>query len=418
MTRFILALVLLACVVPACVAPARAQAYVHDARAAVPIPALLGRGDAGVAVATRETAFFVNPAHVAATAGGFHLTLAGVGVGLTPSVLGVVERIRDEADGLDGYDECDTDGDGIPDDLCNAGGGSTSDAVGELLGMARRPAELRGTVLLPSFSFRAGNVGASGGLFAHSRLRVQAAETARGDSLYTFMQTDGIAAATLSGVLPEAVTEAVGKVTLGAGVRAVRRYATLYDLDPDDLEALDDPALVAGAAVAVDVGALWETPVDGLDAALAVYDVGGTMDYAPSDFFGLIETDGASAQARRIGTALAGRDGRASFRVGVAYRPLLPLSAPVVTLAADVVSASTTGYRQSLPGHVRLGAEALVAGRIGLRAGLAGGGPSLGATLDLVAVKLDYALFAQPSGRIPGEDGGVRHALLLRLGLD
>lgn len=139
-------------VAAALAAPAGAQAYVNDARAAVPIPSLLGRGDAGVAVARRETAFFVNPAHVAAGGGGFHLTLLGVGAGMTPSVASIAQRLYDETQG--GLDACDLD----PqcDGLSNT----------EIVSMTRQPAELRGTLLLPSFSVRSGNVGVSVGLFA------------------------------------------------------------------------------------------------------------------------------------------------------------------------------------------------------------------------------------------------------------
>lgn len=207
-------------------------------------------------------------------------------------------------------------------------------------------------------------------------------------------------------------------MTLGAGLRYVRRYASLYDLDAGALDALDDPALVEGSALAVDLGALWETPVQGLDAALAIYDLGGAMEYDETSFFDLLGGGGSDLQTARIVRALDGRDGKPSFRAGAAYRPAVPAGVPPLTLAADYVSASTTGYAQSLPGHLRLGAEATVARRLAVRLGLSGGGPSAGLTLDLVAMKLDYAVFSQPTGRFDGQDGGIRHALLLRLGLD
>lgn len=400
--------------------PASAQEYIQDARAAALVPSVLGRGDAGVALARRETAFFTNPAHVAATPGGFHLSLVGLAAGLNPTALDVGRRVYDEANGYSGNEEpCDTDGDGVPDDYCTGSGTSTEDTADELVRMARRPADLRGTILLPSVSFRAGSVGVSAGTFVQSTMRVQAAaDAATGDSLlYTFMQTDGIGALTLSATLPAAVTAAVGKVTAGIGARYVRRFATTYDVDPGELDALGDPALVEGAAVSVDLGALWETPVDGLDAGLAVYDLGGTMDYVPSDFFGLLGEGGTTAEARRIERALEGRDGRRSFRVGAAYRPIVGPGVPEIVLLADYVSASTTAYTQPLLQHLRLGAEATLGGVLAARAGFGGGGPSVGATLTLVVLRLDYALYTRPSGRVEGADGGFQHALLVRLGL-
>ena len=394
-------------------APASAQQYRQDARAAVAFPSMLGRGDAGVALPSRETSFFVNPAHVAATSGRFHFSLGGLAAGMTPSALDVGRRVRDEADGYEDYDEvCDTDGDGVPDDVCSGDGTSTGDLAAEIVSMTRRPAELRGAVLLPSVSFRAGRFGVSAGAFVHSTARVQSARTAAGDSVHAFGQADGIGAVTVSAALPAGLSA-------GVGARYVRRFATVYDLDPGALDALDDPALVEGSTVAVDVGVLWATPVRGLAAGLAVYDLGGAMSYAPSDFYGLLGTGGTEVEARRVAAALSGRDGRPSFRLGAAYRPALPPGAPVgLALAADYVSASTAAYEPSPLQHLRLGAEATLGRVLAARAGLGGGGPSVGATLNLVAFKLDYALYTQPTGRVAGEDGGFRHALLVRLGLD
>ncbi len=374
-------------------APASAQDYAHDARAEALIPAMLGRGDAGVAIPTRETAFFINPSHVAATTGGFHFSLVGVAVRGTPSVQTVGERLLDEIES----DE------------------SSSTLTRELAAEMRQPLEARATALLPSFSFRAGRVGASAGAFVHSTARVQSIGAPDGDSLYAFTQTDGIGAFTLSVQLPESQA---GAITVGAGARYIRRYASTYDLYSEDIEDLDDPALVEGSTVAVDLGAHWRTPVAGLDAAVAVYDLGGGMEYEPSDFFGLLGSGGDASEAQRIERAFEGRDGRASFRVGAAYRPALSNPVVGVVLAADYVSASTTAYSQSLLGHLRLGAEATLGNRLGVRAGLSGAGPSVGASLNLVVLKLDYALFSQHTGRIEGQDGGFRHALLLRLGLD
>lgn len=376
--------------------PAWAQTYVQDAHAVGLVPAMLGRGDAGVALPTRETSFFVNPAHVAATDGGLHVSLVGLAVGGTASIRTVGDRVLDAIDG-----------DGL-----------TGALADDLVADTRRPVEMGGTVLLPSVSFRAGRVGVSAGAFVHTRARMQSADLAAGDSMFAFMQTDGIGALTISARLPESVSRAVGPITVGVGARYIRRFATTYDLDPGNLNELDDPALVEGSTVAVDLGALWSTPVAGLDAALAVYDLGGGMAYAPSDFFGLLGTGGDSEQARRIGAAFDGRDGSPSFRLGAVYRPALPPSVPAVAFAADYVSASTTAYSQSLLGHLRLGTEVSVGRRLGVRAGLSGAGPSVGATLDLFVLKLDYALYSQHTGRIEGQDGGFRHALSLRLGSD
>ena len=388
--------------------PALGQAYVQDARAVAAIPAMLGRGDAGVALPTRETSFFVNPAHVAATEGTFHLSLLGLGAGGTAAAVDVIREIyyRETE-----YDLCDLDGDGQDESYCETVGAPVDGAA--LAAETRRPLGGHGTLALPSVSFRSGALGVSAGTFLQSTVRVQSAATAAGDSLYAFMQTDGIAAVTLSAALP-------AYVTVGAGLRYVRRFASTDDFDAAEIAGMNDPAYAEGAAVAVDAGAFWQTPVVGLDAGLAVYNLGGTMDYVPSEFFGGIGGDHTRADAEQVVADLDGRDGKPSFRAGIAYRPTLPESVPyTVVLLADYVSASTTAYVQPALQHLRLGAEAQISGAFAARAGFGGGGPALGATLNLRVVKLDYALYSQRSGRFEaGEDGGFRHALLLRLGLD
>ena len=237
---------------------------------------------------------------MAATTGGFHVSFVGVAVGATPSALTARERALDAFEG----DDSDALLDGLVADM-------------------RSPAELGGTVLLPSVSFRAGRVGGSAGAFVHTTAPdAVGRDGAAGDSVLAFMQADGIGAATLSARLPES---AAGTFTIGAGARYVRRYATAYDLVPDGLDVLGDPAIVEGSTVAVDLGAHWATPVAGLDAAVAVYDLGGGMAYEPSDFFDLFDT-GDSSEARRIGRAFDGRDGTPSFRVrrGVPARAVEP----------------------------------------------------------------------------------------------
>ena len=161
-------------------APTAAQAYVNDARASVPVPSMLGRGDAGVAVARRETSFFVNPAHVAAGDGRLHVTLAGIGAGLTSSAPGVVQRISGEADG-------------------GSSCGGLTDT--ELVAATLQPAEARGTLLLPSFSVRSGNVGVSAGLF-HTPAPARAVAQRDGARLGVRLHADDIAAATLRARLP------------------------------------------------------------------------------------------------------------------------------------------------------------------------------------------------------------------------
>ena len=387
-------------------APATAQSYVQDARAVATVPAMLGRGDAGVALPTRETSFFVNPAHVAATEGKFHLSLFGLGAGGTAAAVDVVRQLyyRETT-----YEFCDLNGDG-QDDYCE-----TSAAVdgAALAAETRRPLGGHGTLLLPSVSFRSGSLGVSAGTFLQSTVRVQSAATATGDSLYAFMQTDGIAAVTVSATLP-------AYVTVGAGLRYVRRFASTDDFDAADTAGMNDPAYAEAGGVAFDAGAFWRTPVAGLDAALAVYNLGAAMDYVPSEFFGGIGSDVTLADAEGVAANMNRRGSAPSFRAGFAYRPTLPESVPFqMVLLADYVSASTTTYVQSAVQHLRLGAEAQISGAFAARAGFGGGGPSLGATLNLRVLKLDYALYSQRSGRFEaGEDGGFRHALLLRLGLD
>ncbi|MEP0545452.1 MAG: hypothetical protein ABJF88_00820 [Rhodothermales bacterium] len=372
--------------------PVRAQSAA-DARAAVPSPLMLARGDAGVALPDRATALFYNPAHLG-QATGAHVTITGLSIGSSSSVLDAIDFYENELANAD--------------DLSDSELEEVEDRAYDLLGS---PITLRSTVHLPSFSFRAGSVGVGFGAFVQQTARAQAVDTgARYPEAAVFGQVDGIVA--LAAGAPVVGTP----LTLGVSGRYVQRHVSAYREEIDDF---DTPPLLRGSTLAFDVGALYQTKVPGLTAGLAVYDlVGGGMSYSRTDFYGLLgDVDADSDVEEQAREALEDRGGP-SLRLGAAYQvPAERLGGfGRAAVMADWLSSSTTEDGQGLFRKLRLGAEAGF-GPIRLRGGFGQGYPSVGAGLDLLVLRLDYALYAQQEGLASASDGATyAHFLQVRIG--
>lgn len=372
--------------------PTRAQGSSTDARAAVPSPLMLARGDAGVALADAETALFYNPAHLGQTPGGY-LTVFGATVGSSTRAFDVVEFYEDQlSDAAD-----------LPDE-------ELEEVEERALDLLDPPITLRATAHLPAFAFRAGTVGVGFGAFVQETARAQALDTGgEYPTAVVFGQADGIVA--LSGGAAVPGTD----LTLGLGARYIRRYVSAYS---EAIDEFDTPPLLYGSTVAFDVGALYATPVGGLTAGLALYDlVGGGMSYEEDDFYGLLGDVEAEAAVVEGAQELLEEQAGPSLRLGAAYelppRYLGQLSRAVAM--ADWVSASTTSEGQSLFRKLRLGAEGAL-GPLRLRVGVGQGYPSLGVGVDLLALQFDYALYGRQEGLEPGDGGSYAHLLQLRLG--
>lgn len=372
--------------------PVRAQSTA-DARAAAVSPAMLARGDAGVAFPDRATGLFYNPAHLGRATRAY-FTVAGVAVSSSASVLDAVDFYRNEL--VDAGDLSD-------DEL--------ADVEARAYDLLASPITLRSTVHLPAFGFRVGTVGVGLGLFVQQTARGQALDTGeRYPEAAVFGQVDGIVA--LAAGTPVPGTD----LTLGLSARYVQRHVTAYQ---EAIDRFDTPALLRGSTVAFDLGALYDTPLPGLTAGLAVYDlVGGGMSYERGDFYGLLDEDEVDPGVEERAREALEEHGGPSLRLGAAYTvPAAKLGGfGGLTVMGDWVSASTSVDGQSLFRKVRLGAEAGF-GPLRLRGGFGQGYPSLGASLDLLVFQLDYALYAQQEGLAAASDGTLyAHFLQVRIG--
>ena len=372
--------------------PVRAQSPA-DARAAVPSPVMLARGDAGVALPDRGTALFYNPAHLG-QATGAHFTVTGISVGSSTSVF----------DAIDFYES----------DLADAGDLSDAeleeveDRAYDLLGS---PVTLRSTVHLPSFAFRAGAVGVGFGAFVQQTARGQALDTGeRYPEAAVFGQVDGIVVLALGAPVPGT------PLTLGLSGRYVQRHVSAYR---EVINRFDTPALLYGSTLAVDVGALYQTSVPGLTAGLAVYDlIGGGMTYERDNFYGLLGDGDVDLDVEERAREALEDHGGPSMRIGAAYQvPAEKLGGfGRAIVMADWLSASTTEDGQGLFRKLRLGAETGF-GPLRLRGGFGQGYPSVGAGLDLLILRLDYALYAQQEGLAAASGGATyAHFLQVRIG--
>ena len=396
--RVLCAVMFIVCVWPAAFsAISLAQGSSLEAHAFPLQPAMLGRGDAGVARPDLHVAPLVNPAHLGADwGGGVRVTVAGLAASGRPNRVGDAITFFDE--NLENIDNLN-----LPDEEVDR-------IEEEALDLFARPISLRSTALLPSVTFRAGSVGIGAGAYVTQTARGQAIPDLIAPSFAMFGQLDAIYA--VGAGMPLGDTG----VRVGMTGRYVDRYVLSYLQTFDDF---DSPPLLYGSSIALDIGFQYDVPsVEGLTAALAIYDlVGGNVTYEENDVFDLLDGElpepGSVERAQDLLDELDG----SSTRLGVAYaipRRLLPSMGPSIVLV-DWVSGSSTREGQSFFRKFRIGAETR-AGRAQLRAGLSQGLPSVGVGLNVWVVHLDYALFGRQEGLAPSDGASYAHTVQLRVG--
>lgn len=389
-------------------APAESQRLSQFSRAAVDAPQVLARGGAGVAVPTAESALFYNPAHLA------RLELPRVRI----EVLGVQGATSTNFFGNLGFMLGDVR------DAVDAGFGlplTSEDRAlfDEALDRGARPTVGQAAVALPVVMLRH-EYGAFGfGVFGTNTTRYRFDDIGGGVPLLDlFSQADVLAVASGAAVIPDT------PIAAGITTRLARRYIgskykDLLAIDPDHEQLY----VISGTTLAVDLGlhALDVAPsLPGrLDFGLAVYDLlGGGFNYSHDGSITL--TGNGEINQReldRILDAFSGRDGAISARLGAAYH--LDVLGPLAdaSLALDWVSASSSESRQPFLTGLRLGAEATVATRLALRAGVGQGYPAGGFGLILPGMRLDYSVFGVEEGRLPGQLRRYTHLIQLRVGL-
>jgi len=374
---------------------AMAQGTYLDAHASPVQPAMLARGDAGVARPDLHIASLVNPAHLGKDwGGGVRVTILGLGVSGRPNR--VSDAITFFEDNLEDIDE-------LPDEEVDR-------IEEEALVLFDRPITLRSAALLPSVTFRAGTVGISAGAYISQTARGQATPDLIAPSFAMFGQIDGVFA------IGAGVPLGDSGVRVGLTGRYVERYVSTYMQTFDDF---DVPPILYGSTVALDLGAQYDVPgVEGLTTAFAVYDLlGGNMTYEEDDVFDLLDGETPEPGSADRARALLDEFDGPSMRLGVAYeipRRYLP-SMGASTVLVDWVSGSSTSESQSFFRKLRIGAETN-AGRLQVRAGLSQGLPAGGIGLNVWVAHLDYAIYGRQEGLAPSDGSTYAHTVQLRFG--
>jgi len=399
----------------ACVGPSSLQAQNnrYTDRSFVPSPAVLGMGDAGVALPGIEQSFFYNPAHLPVAASHFTIlgTQGAVSRTLDDQIRFYNQRVEPAAE--EDYD-------------------LSTEALADLHSRARalgpRPGRGQGAVLLPSFIYSPGSFGVGGGVFAKTALNYRIEAGGAGiPSVHLLNRTDLMALVSLGLDL-----RVVGLSDLAVGVTGTQtRRSLAFKREPLGRFTDNETAVMLdGMTFQIDAGLVytpdWLTGKAGtLRAAATVYDlIGQEYGYNSSGsgrmpFIGEVvtrtNTDQTEALDREAAQARQAFGLKPSYRVGVAYQ------VPSVSFLNDVaLTADYQGYRsgfQTPLARLHIGARAEVAGPLRLRAGLSSGYPSGGMGVQFGAFHLDYSVHGVEEGRTPGQLRTYVHTarLLLRL---
>lgn len=370
-------------------------------------------GGAVAAVASSETAFFYNPAHLARIdLSRPKITFIGAGVSASSEILDEYRFIRDELEPAidEGLEEI------------------RAQDYDRLIALYDRALELGSsqsaatlTAYGPSVQMSVSGSEAFGiGLFGTNTSRMQFIDVGVGiPRVDAYNQLDIIVP------VAGAVTIPNTNIALGLAASYTRRYLTakgalLEELDPDE----EHLYVLKGSALSFDAGVHMENVLPNVDLGAAVYQLfGGGFDYSYSSRIDVTGNDGPDDEAEivQLEERFNARSASPSYRVGMAYRLPVPESAAGVlsnvTLSADYVSSSTSEFDQTTGAHIRVGLGADIGGILNVRSGYSQGYPSIGAGLNLRFVKLDYAYYGVEDGRKPGQFGRFNHQLQVRFGL-
>lgn len=366
-------------------------------RSFVPSPALLGMGDAGVALIGDERHFFYNPAQLPQTTS--HFTVIGVQAAasrdLTDQIRFFNRRIQPAIES-----EFDLDANTLEQLYRDANR------------LGQNPIRGHGAVVLPSFVYSTNGVGLGGGLFAKTAVNYRVRDAGLGvPEVYLLSRTDVMAVASLG--LDLGTIDLQGAKVGVTGTRTRRFLA--FENKPLDTFAEDETAiLLEGNTFQIDVGALyspqWSIPGH-VTFGGAVYDLlDQRYDYAFGGAPRIPFLEGIIAESATVDAGTADEEVerarerfrlQTSYRVGVAYHVVSASFLNDVRFAVDYA-----GYghqEQNVLARIHVGGEAMLGEAVAVRGGLSAGYPTGGLGVHLGSLELDYAYHAFEEGRAPGQ---------------
>lgn len=397
-----------------------AQSDLQTNRSFVASPKVLGMGDAGVALASKRTAFFYNPAHLGRSASLLSINIVGASGSISNSVVDQARFFNDRLQPA------------IDAGIDNLTDSELRSLYEEAFAQGQQRASLNSQFLLPSVIVGMHGVGVGGGLFATTGLNYRIRDAGlRLPQLDIVGRTDLMGVATAGVDLEEMV--GVSGLAVGLTGKYTRRFLTIKDKPIDAFSTEENIYVLEGRSLGFDVGVLYDVgivPTPGtLTLGATIYDMlASDFDYVyygmPEDLPLLGEQigDGSSSpvDARRVEQEEAYANERyalsPSYRVGVAYQP------PGIGFLGNLgFAADYIGYRQPLVdqsflAHLHLGAQLQLLRLFKVRGGFSQGYPTVGGGLGLGLVHVDYAYHGVEDGRIPGQIYNQRHTAQVVVG--
>lgn len=401
------------------VLPVEAQNRMQTNRSFVSSPKVLGMGDAGVALASRQTSFFYNPAHIGRSASLIHINFAGVHGSISNSVVDQVEFFNNRLQPA------------IDTGIDNLSDAELRSLYEDTFAQGQARSSVNGQFLLPSVVIGGKGVGIGAGAFASTGFDYRIENAGLGlPQLNVVSMTDIMGVATV-GIDFQKMMGFSG-LAVGITGKYTRRFLTVKNKPIDAFSSDENVYFIEGRSLGFDVGVLYDVgliPLPGtLTLGATAYDIRASdFDYifygTPADLPVIgdqIDSDDfvvdpvqAEKEVRHANERYALSP---SYRVGVAYSPPSVGFLGSLSVAADYIGYKNSVVDQSFLAHLHVGAQMRLLRIFKVRGGLSQGYPSFGGGLGLGIIHFDYAFHGVEDGRIPGQIRNQRHSAQVRIG--
>lgn len=399
--------------------PAEAQNRMQTNRSFVTSPKVLGMGDAGVALSSRNTSFFYNPAHIGRSASLIHINFAGVHGTISNSVVDQVEFFNNRLQPA------------IDTGIDNLSDAELRSLYEDTFAQGRAPSSVNGQFLLPSVIIGGKGVGVGAGVFATTGLDYRIENAGLGlPQLNVASMTDIMGVATVGIDLQKMM--GFSGLAVGVTGKYTRRFLTVKNKPIDAFSSDENVYFIEGRSLGFDVGVLYDVgliPIPGtLTLGATAYDIRASdFDYifygTPADLPVIgdqIDSDDFVVDPVQAEKEVQHANDRyalsPSYRIGVAYSPPSVGFLGSLSVAADYIGYKNPTVDQSFFAHLHMGAQMRLLRIFKVRGGLSQGYPTFGAGLGLGIIHFDYAFHGVEEGRIPGQIRNQRHSAQVRIG--
>jgi hypothetical protein len=399
--------------------PAEAQNRMQTNRSFVTSPKVLGMGDAGVALSSRNTSFFYNPAHIGRSASLIHINFAGVHGTISNSVVDQVEFFNNRLQPA------------IDTGIDNLSDAELRSLYEDTFAQGRAPSSVNGQFLLPSVIIGGKGVGVGAGVFATTGLDYRIENAGLGlPQLNVASMTDIMGVATVGIDLQKMM--GFSGLAVGVTGKYTRRFLTVKNKPIDAFSSDENVYFIEGRSLGFDVGVLYDVgliPIPGtLTLGATAYDIRASdFDYifygTPADLPVIgdqIDSDDFVVDPVQAEKEVQHANDRyalsPSYRIGVAYSPPSMGFLGSLSVAADYIGYKNPTVDQSFFAHLHMGAQMRLLRIFKVRGGLSQGYPTFGAGLGLGIIHFDYAFHGVEEGRIPGQIRNQRHSAQVRIG--